>query len=96
MTDQIKDLKGSFVSFNRDFIKLSEYFFNFKGAEQNFINNNGHKSFVDDNNMEFVRGSAVPNLDHDDIVNIRNNDISVYEKGNFYNLTLYSRKHKHK
>jgi hypothetical protein len=36
--------------------------------------------------VEFVRGSAVPNLDHDDIVNIRNDNISVYEKCTFYNL----------
>jgi hypothetical protein len=47
-------LKTSFISFNRDFIKLSEYFFNFKGAEESMRNN---YNLIDDNNqVEFVRG----------------------------------------
>jgi hypothetical protein len=61
LQEHFGDLKRSFISFNRDFIKLSEYFFNFKGAEQHFLTS--QKNIIEEDNIEKVKGSGIPNFD---------------------------------
>lgn len=86
-------MKRSFISFNRDFIKLSEYFFNFKGAEQSFLNN--HKTFVDDNNnIELARGGVLEdNLEYEENINLNvnslNNNDDLFDKS-IYSILLFN------